>query len=445
MWTRAGGTMRDVRTRPSAWNVVLGFGLVSLAADMVYEGARSVYGPVLVALGAGTFAVGLVTGAGEAMALVLRLVAGPWADRSGNHWSFTILGYGLTAVCVPLLAVTPLLGSAGLAVGILLILTERAGKALRSPSKSALLAHAARAVGRGKGFGIHKALDQIGAVSGPLLVAAVIGAVSLWAGLGVLAVPGVLAMVILLRLRARVPDLTVYDPPADSPAAEAASSASSAATPAAGSAATSGAGPAVAPAGRPARGVRGWISDAAGAGLGRTFFGYALSAALTTGGLVTFALLAVHLTEGLGLPLGTVPVVYAAAMLVEAVLAPLVGQVYDRVGARVLLVVPFLVAVVPVLAFGPRLPVVLAGVLAWAAATAIQDSTIKALVAELVPGPRLATGYGVFAAVQGVFAVLGGALAGWLLGVSVPALVAVVAVAQLLALLLLGRTLRSLR
>lgn len=177
---------------------------------MVYEGARSLYGPALLALGASAAVVGLVTGAGEAMALVLRLFAGPVADRRGAHWSFTILGYGLTAVCVPLLAVAPAAGAAGLLVGSALILAERAGKALRSPSKSALLAHAAKAVGRGRGFGVHKALDQVGAFAGPLLVAAVIAVTgSLWAGYAWLAIPGVVALVVLVVIRRLVPDLTV--------------------------------------------------------------------------------------------------------------------------------------------------------------------------------------------------------------------------------------------
>ena len=152
----------------SAWRVVWWFGFVSLAADMVYEGARSVYGPLLASLGATAIVVGLVTGAGEAMALVLRLVFGPLADRTGRYWALTMLGYGLTAVCVPLLAVTPFVGGAGLALAAVLILLERSGKAVRSPSKSALLAHVASAVGRGRGFGVHKALDQVGALAGPL-------------------------------------------------------------------------------------------------------------------------------------------------------------------------------------------------------------------------------------------------------------------------------------
>ena len=243
------------RPAPTAWRVVWWFGFVSLFADMVYEGARSVYGPLLAALGASAVVVGLVTGAGEAVALVLRLAFGPIADRTGRYWSLTILGYGLTAVCVPLLALAPSLGAAGLAFAVTLVLLERLGKAIRSPSKSALLAHVASAVGRGRGFGVHKALDQVGAFAGPLVVAGVVAGASLWAGMAVLAVPGAVAMLLLLTLRRRVPDPSVYDTPAHPSH----------------------------PAPR-----RGWWAEAVGVGLPGDFFRYAVAASLTTGALVTF-------------------------------------------------------------------------------------------------------------------------------------------------------------
>ncbi len=192
--------------------VVVGFGVVSLAADMVYEGARSITGPLLGMLGASALVVGLVTGAGEAMSLLLRLVFGPLADRTTRYWALTLAGYALTAVCVPLLAVAPAIGGAGLAVACTLILAERAGKAIRSPAKSALLAQAAGAVGRGRGFAVHKALDQVGAFVGPLVVAAVIAATGLvWPALAALALPGAVAIGLLLWIRARVPDPGVYD------------------------------------------------------------------------------------------------------------------------------------------------------------------------------------------------------------------------------------------
>ncbi len=407
--------------RWSAWRVVWWFGFVSLAADMVYEGARSIYGPLLASLGATAVVVGLVTGAGEAMALVLRLVFGPLADRTGRYWGLTIIGYGLTAVCVPLLAVTPFVGGAGLVLAAVLILLERSGKAVRSPSKSALLAHVASAVGRGRGFGVHKALDQVGAFAGPLLVAGVIAATgAIWPSMAVLAIHGTAAMLLLAVIRSRVPDPSVYDVAAapNTPALQ------------------------VSPAGR---GLRGWFADAAGAGLPREFFGYALAAGLMTGGLVTFGIIGYHLTvEGL-LPVATVPLVYAGAMGVEALAALAVGLVYDRRGGAVLYAVPVLVACVPPLALSGSMALSLVGVAVWGLAYGVQDSTVKALVAEVVEAPRRATAYGVFAGVQGAFAIVGGLVAGWLYERSLPALVGVVAVSQLVALVLLARTVRSLR
>ena len=400
----------DLRPRPrwSPWRTVVWFGVVSLAADMVYEGARAITGPFLASLGASALVVGVVTGAGEAAALVLRLVSGPFADRSGRYWSLTIVGYGLTAVCVPLMAVAPFLGGAGLAFGAAMVLLERTGKAVRSPSKSALLAHAARAVGRGRGFAVHKALDQVGAFAGPLLVAGVIALTArTWAGLATLAVPGAVAMGLLLLVRARVPDMTVYD---EAP-----------------------------------------VAIRAGGGLdhptrlpGR-FYVFATSCGASTLGLMTFGIISFHLVDDDLVRPALVPVVYALAMAVEAVSALATGLAYDRVGARVLLVLPLMVVAVPLLALDPRLGWVLAGVVIWGAAVGVQDSTVKALVADLVPSGRLATAYGVFAAFQGASALAGGALAGWLYGGGVRDLVVVVAVCQAISLVLLVRVLRPRR
>jgi hypothetical protein len=98
---------------------------------MVYEGARSVTGPLLASLGASALLVGLVGGAGEALASVLRLVFGPRVDPTGSYWSMTLSGYVRTAVCVPALRFTRFLGAAGLSVAC--VLAERTGQAVRDP------------------------------------------------------------------------------------------------------------------------------------------------------------------------------------------------------------------------------------------------------------------------------------------------------------------------
>lgn len=387
----------------------MGFGVVSLAADMVYEGARSITGPLLASLGASALLVGVVTGGGEALALVLRVVAGPLADRSGRYWTLTLAGYGLMAVCVPLLAVTPFVGAAGLGVACGLVLAERAGKAIRSPAKTALLAEAASLVGHGRGFAVHKALDQVGAFAGPLLVAGVVAATgAIWPGLALLAVPGVAAMVLLLWIRARFAALP------DGGARRA----------------------------RTADGTPATRIDDPRKRLPRIFYLFAASAGAATAGLVTFGVISFHLIDAKLLPVAAVPLVYAAGMAAEAPAALATGFLYDRWGAKVLLALPFLVAAVPALAFSLSATTVVIGVLIWGAANGIQDSTVKALVADLVPSPRRATAYGVFAAIQGAAALAGGALAGALYG-RVPLLVGTIAGTQVVALVLLVVTLRT--
>lgn len=416
---QAGSSMRI-----TAWRAIVGFGMVSLAADMVYEGARSITGPLLQQLGASALLVGLVTGAGEAAALVLRLVFGTAADRSGRYWRLTLVGYAMTAVSVPLLAVTPFVGAAGLALACVLVLTERTGKAVRSPAKSTLLAYAATGIGRGRAFGVHKALDQIGAFAGPLLVAAAIAVTgAIWPSMAALIVPGAVAIALLLWLRVRVgephidratappqPTATPHPSPGEDP--------DLAVTPAP---------EATRPAFR----------------LPRRFWLFAASSAAATAGLVTFGVISFHLSREHVVALPVIPLVYAAGMAIEAVAALATGFGYDRIHARVLYVLPFLVAAVPWLAFTHRFPVALAGVLLWGAANGIQDSTVKALVADLVPAGRRATAYGVFAAIQGGAAIVGGTAAGALYTRSVPLLGILVAIIEATALGLYVATLRT--
>ncbi|MET7700484.1 MFS transporter [Streptomyces sp. NPDC005485] len=381
------------------WRFVVWFGTVSLLADFVYEGARSVTGPLLASLGASALVVGLVTGAGEAAALGLRLVSGPLADRTRRFWGLAIAGYALTVLSVPLLGVVGVLWAA-----CALVIAERVGKAVRSPAKDTLLSHATAATGRGRGFAVHEAMDQVGALIGPLVVAGVLAVTGGDYGpaLGVLAVPGVAVLGLLLWLRARVPDPEAYE---------------RALTPSAPAAADE---------------VR----------LPSAFWTYAAFTAATTAGFATFGVLSYHLVVRHLVATAWVPVLYAAAMVVDAIAALATGWLYDRIGARVLVVLPLLAAVVPALAFTDTVALVVAGSLVWGAAMGVQESTLRATVADLVQSGRRATAYGVFAGVVGAASVVGGTLTGALYGSSIPLLIAVVVAIQIAALVLLA-TLRT--
>ena len=184
-----------------ARHFVILLGWVSLFADLCYEGMRGAVGGYLAALGASATAVGVVAGTGEAIGYGVRYVSGTLADRTQRYWALTIAGYATNLVAVPLLA----LAGSWPAVAALVAL-ERLGKAVRSPAKSTLTSFAASDLGAGKAFAINEAMDQIGGLSGPLLVAGVLA----WRGdtlagyrwaFAVLAIPAMVTIAVLLRAR----------------------------------------------------------------------------------------------------------------------------------------------------------------------------------------------------------------------------------------------------
>ncbi|MDN5347406.1 MAG: hypothetical protein PWP65_970 [Clostridia bacterium] len=186
---------------PNALRFIILLGVVSLFADMTYEGARSLTGPYLSLLGASAATVGFVGGLGELVGYGLRLLSGYFADRTQRYWSITILGYALNLLAVPLLAVT-----GRWEVVAISIVAERFGKAIRTPARDAMLSHAAKQVGRGWGFGLHEALDQIGAVIGPLMVATTLFFKSSYqVAFGILLIPALLGLTVLALARIHTP------------------------------------------------------------------------------------------------------------------------------------------------------------------------------------------------------------------------------------------------
>ncbi|CPT47296.1 Major facilitator superfamily [Mycobacteroides abscessus subsp. abscessus] len=388
-----------VPQRLSAWRFVTTFGVISMLADIVYEGARSITGPLLASLGASALVVGVVTGIGEAAALALRLVSGPLTDRTRKFWAWTISGYALTVVTVPFLGVSSVLW-----IAATLVIAERVGKAVRSPAKDTLLSHATAVTGRGKGFAVHEAMDQIGAITGPLLVAGMLALthVNYLPTFAILALPGGATLLLLFWLRRRVPHPERYEHDDY---------------------------------------IRGAADRPHKLSLPLSFWLYSGFTAITMIGFATFGVLSFHMVQRGVLPVPAVPIVYAAAMAADAVAALLSGWAYDRVGPKSLAALPIVGATVPMLAFTDSLPGIVLGALLWGAAVGIQESTLRAVVADLVPPPRRATAYGVYAAVLGTATAIGGALTGYLYGVSIPMLIAVVGVIQLVALITAAPTL----
>ena len=130
--------------RSHALKFIILLGIVSLLADMTYEGARSITGPYLAILGANAVVVGFVAGFGEFIGYALRLVSGYLSDKTRKYWAITITGYFINLLAVPLLA---LAGSWEIAA--VLLITERMGKAFRTPARDVMLSHACSEVGQG--------------------------------------------------------------------------------------------------------------------------------------------------------------------------------------------------------------------------------------------------------------------------------------------------------
>lgn len=387
--------------RLSPLRFVLAFGVVSGLADVVYEGARAIVGPFLATLGASALVVGFVTGVGEAVALVLRLGTGRLSDRTGRHWALSIAGYVVTVAAVPLLALAQALWQAAL-----LVVAERFGKAVRTPARDTMLAQASSQTGRGRAFAIHEALDQSGALVGPLVVAAMVAISGYRLGFSVLVIPAVATLVLLAWLRRAVPNPSAYEDPSPDPVADPATAA------------------------------------ATGQRFSAHFWAYTAFTAMTMLGYATFGVLSYHLQVRHILPEPLIPVLYAVAMGVDALAALASGAIYDRIGLRGLMVLPVLAAAVAFLSFSTSATLVWVGAVVWGAAMGVHESTMRAAVADMVAAARRGMGYGTFTAAYGLAWLGGGTILGALYDYSIHALIIFTVVTQALALVLFVPLLR---
>ncbi len=362
-------------SKRSALTFVILLGVVSMFGDIVYEGARSITGPYLAVLGASAAAVGIVAGFGELVGYGLRLVSGYISDRTQRYWPITLLGYGLTVVAVPLLAVA---GRWELAA--LLIILERTGKGIRTPARDAMLSHATTQMGRGWGFGLHEALDQVGATIGALFVAGALAARdSYQTGFAVLLVPGVLVIATLVAARVLYPHPHELEP----------------ATP-----------------------------QLTAKGFPRVFWLYLGAVALVAAGYADFPLIAYHFQKQAIVQGSLIPVYFAVAMASDALAALVFGRLFDRLGLAILMVVSLVSALFAPLVFLGSASLALVGVALWGVGMGAQESIMRAAIAPMVASQRRGTAYGVFNTGYGLFWFLGSALMGLLYDVSLPALIA---------------------
>ncbi len=372
------------KSNAAALRFVVLLGVVSLCADATYEGARSITGAYLSILGASGTVVGMVAGLGELIGYGLRLLTGFLSDRTRQYWGITTMGYALNTAVVPLMA---LAGRWEVLAG--LMLSERTGKAIRTPPRDVLLSHAAMRVGKGFGFGLHEAMDQIGAVAGPLMVTAVLATWGNYpAGFGVLAIPAVLGLVLLLIGQRLYPNPREFEPTTHS--------------------------------------LR-------GQGLPRQFWVYLAAVALIAAGFVDFPLIAFHLQQS-GMQQPTqIPLLYALAMGVDAIAALIFGYWFDRMGITTLIIaLLFSLGFAPLIFLGNS-SVVPLGMVLWGIGMGAQESILKAVVAGMVPPNRRGSAYGIFNTGYGIAWFLGSALMGILYDQSIGWLILVSVLLQFMA------------
>ncbi len=361
-------------------------GIVSLFGDVTYEGARSITGPYLATLGASASVVSLVAGVGEFAGYGLRLASGYLADRTKAYWILTFIGYGLL-ISVPLLAFA---GCWQLAA--VLIILERTGKAIRNPARDTMLSYAAKGVGRGWGFAVHEALDQVGAVIGPVVFSLVLlshagyreGFTFLW-------IPALLTLTVLAIARKKVPSPQRLETPE----------------------AISG------------QDIKGRLP--------RVFWLYTVFTLLSVAGFANFQLISYHLKIQAIMPEAQIPMMYAIAMGVDALAALAAGKTYDRIGLMTLLAIPLLTLPIPFLAFSHSYNLVVIGMVLWGVVMGIQETVMRAAIADLTPVDRRGFAYGIFNTAYGASWLLGAPLMGLLYEVSISYLILFAAVMELIA------------
>lgn len=376
--------MPAIKKRASAFRFIIALGFVSLFADMTYEGARGVIGPFLKDLGATATQVGIIAGFGEMIAASLRFFSGRLVDRTRAYWTVAMLGYFLNLIAVPLLAL-----AGNWQVAALLIIAERTGKGLRGPAVDVLLSESTEVVGHGFGFGLHAAMDQTGAVLGPLLVTVAVarehhfGPAFLWLG-----VPAVAAFVALAFART-TQSKKIAVPPSQTQQK-----------------------------------------------LPRVFWIYIGAAGLLALGFIDFPLLAYHFQNAALVKPAVIPLVYAGAMGVSGLTALVFGKLFDRFGIPIL-VLGILVSVLalPFGFFGGTIGVYVSGA-CWATGVGAQDAILRSAISQVVSMNKRGSAFGAFNAVYGVLWFLGSATMGVLYDYSLVALVVFGIAAQLTAAIL---------
>lgn len=362
--------MESYKIKNAVQFIVL-MGFVSLFGDIVYEGARSVTGPYLALFGVSAATVGFISGLGEFIGYGLRLVSGYFADRTKQYWLTTFIGYSLIAA-IPLLAYVGFWQGAAV-----LIILERMGKGIRSPARDALLSHATKQVGRGWGFGLHEAMDQIGAIIGPLLFSLVFLLKGNYAkGFSILWVPVILTLSALVFAMIKFPRPEKFEIESVNPVKETENK------------------------------------------LPKVFWLYCSFIFLSVAGFANFQLISFHFKTQSVISDIQIPVFYAIAMGVDGIAALAIGKIYDKIGLKSLLAIPLFTFPIPFFAFTGNFTFAVCSMVLWGTVMGMHETIMRAAIADLTHFRGRGSSYGIFNTVYGAAFFIGSFAMGLLYDVS---------------------------
>lgn len=361
-------------SKNTAIKFVILLGVVSLFADMTYEGARSISGQYLAILGASGTVVGIVAGFGELIGYGFRFVSGYVSDKTGKYWLITFIGYTVNLIAVPLLA---LAGNWPFAAALMIL--ERLGKAIRNPSRDAMLSYATKETGRGWGFGLHEAMDQIGAIIGPLIVSTVLYFQGTYqTSFVILLIPAICALSVLGVAR------FLYPRPQDLE-------------------------------------VESQVIKMEG--FSKKYWLYIAAVSCVGAGYVDFSLIAYHFEKMSVIPNVWIPVFFSIAMAADGLAALVFGRLYDTKGISILILITAISSFFTAFVFVDGFYLALFGMILWGIGLGSQESIMRAVVANLVQMDIRGTAYGTLNMWFGISWFLGSALMGFLYDISILSLI----------------------
>lgn len=367
-----------------ALKFIIFLGFVSLFADITYEGGRSITGPFMAMLGASGATVGFVVGIGELIGYGFRGLFGYLTDKTKKYWTLTFIGYIVNLLAIPLLSI-----AGSWQIASFLIILERFGKAIRVPPRDVMLSYATKQTGRGFGFGLHEALDQVGAVVGPLLIAlALYFKESYQLSFALLLIPALFSLSTLAIARFFYP--------------------------------------------KPEK-MENEKLIITTKGFSKKFWVYILAVGLVGAGYADFALIAYHFQKKAILSADWIPLFYALAMFVDGLAALIMGKLFDIKGISIMAFITAIASLFAPLVFLGNFTFALIGILLFGIGFGAQESIMRAIVATLVEPSKRGSAYGILNLSFGIFWAVGSAIMGKLYDISIIYLVVFSMILQLTA------------